>query len=289
MLPAWIPASWTVCCRWLGLAHLQIRRSWNHQRSYSHTQNHHVSHHSQHYYFRYVHSCCQQTKPFHSGVYSLPNEILRSKISPFPHLVSLSEEHIQWEHLVNNHQRPSSLPKLSHCWADQWTEFDDSKIVTTKHGYYNTLTGSRSYLATQLFTCDRMSYIYFRPALCFILMYNCGLTVRNKRICYVMLSTDTFTHTWIRIMFRGFALSHTTRTRSLIGSYSISAPAIFLWIQTATPDMPWVSRPKRLRDPFCISVPTFVKISQTVAEISRFLWFSRQRLPPSWIFKNSKF
>jgi len=30
-------------------------------------------------------------------------------------------------------------------------------------------------------------YIYFRPALCFILVYNCGLTVRSKRINYVML------------------------------------------------------------------------------------------------------
>ena len=30
------------------------------------------------------------------------------------------------------------------------------------------------------------SFIYFRHALCFIFVYNCGLTVRNKRICYVM-------------------------------------------------------------------------------------------------------
>jgi len=30
------------------------------------------------------------------------------------------------------------------------------------------------------------TFIYFRPALCFILVYNCGLTVRNKRIRYVM-------------------------------------------------------------------------------------------------------
>ena len=30
---------------------------------------------------------------------------------------------------------------------------------------------------------------------------------------------------------------------------------------------------ERLRDPFCISVLNFVKIGQTVAEISRFLWF----------------
>jgi len=33
-------------------------------------------------------------------------------------------------------------------------------------------------------------------------------------------------------------------TRSLMGSYPTKAPAIFLWIQTATPDMPWVSRPE---------------------------------------------
>ena len=29
-------------------------------------------------------------------------------------------------------------------------------------------------------------FVYLRPALCFIPVYNCGLTVRNKRICYVM-------------------------------------------------------------------------------------------------------
>ena len=31
------------------------------------------------------------------------------------------------------------------------------------------------------------TFMHFRPALCFILVYNCGLTVRNKRMCYVML------------------------------------------------------------------------------------------------------
>ena len=45
-------------------------------------------------------------------------------------------------------------------------------------------------------------------------------------------------------MFRGFTLSRTTRTRSLTGSYSTKAPAVFLWIQTATPDMPQVVRPE---------------------------------------------
>ena len=33
----------------------------------------------------------------------------------------------------------------------------------------------------------RTDFVCFRPALCFILVYNCGLTVRNKRICYVTL------------------------------------------------------------------------------------------------------
>ena len=33
-----------------------------------------------------------------------------------------------------------------------------------------------------------LTFIYFGLALCFILVYNCGLTVRNKRICYVMLT-----------------------------------------------------------------------------------------------------
>jgi len=32
-----------------------------------------------------------------------------------------------------------------------------------------------------------LTFIDFRPALCFIPVYIGGLTVRNKRICYVML------------------------------------------------------------------------------------------------------
>ena len=32
-----------------------------------------------------------------------------------------------------------------------------------------------------------VTFIYFRPALCFIFVYNCGLTARNKRVRYVML------------------------------------------------------------------------------------------------------
>ena len=42
------------------------------------------------------------------------------------------------------------------------------------------------------------------------------------------------------------------------------------------------------QNPFCVSVPNFVKIGQTVAKISQFLWFSRWRLPAAWIFKSSK-
>ena len=36
-------------------------------------------------------------------------------------------------------------------------------------------------------TAKKTNELYFRHALCFIFVYNCGLTVRNKRICYVML------------------------------------------------------------------------------------------------------
>jgi len=36
-----------------------------------------------------------------------------------------------------------------------------------------------------------LTFIYFRPALCFILVHNCGLTVRNKRICYAMICLET--------------------------------------------------------------------------------------------------
>jgi len=39
----------------------------------------------------------------------------------------------------------------------------------------------------------------------------------------------------------------------------------------------------------CISVPNFVKIGQTAAELCQFLHFSRWRPPPSWIFEISNF
>ena len=32
-----------------------------------------------------------------------------------------------------------------------------------------------------------LTFIYFSPVLCFTLVYNCSLRVRNKQICYVML------------------------------------------------------------------------------------------------------
>ena len=43
--------------------------------------------------------------------------------------------------------------------------------------------------------------LYFRPALCFILVYNCGLTVRNKRICYIMLPTVNFYHSLYTMLY----------------------------------------------------------------------------------------
>ena len=36
-------------------------------------------------------------------------------------------------------------------------------------------------------THTHTTFIYFSPVLCFTLVYNCGLTVRNKQIGYVML------------------------------------------------------------------------------------------------------
>jgi len=48
-------------------------------------------------------------------------------------------------------------------------------------------------------------------------------------------------------------------------------------------------RSRRLRDPFCIIVPNFAKIGQSVAVISRFLWFLRLRPPPSSILKIRNF
>ena len=47
--------------------------------------------------------------------------------------------------------------------------------------------------------------------------------------------------------------------------------------------------PERSRGSNCISVPNFVKIGWTAAEIWRFFDLSRWRPPPSWIFKISKF
>jgi len=45
-----------------------------------------------------------------------------------------------------------------------------------------------------------LTFIYFSPVLCFILEYNCGLTVRNKRICNVMLIVIYYVITIFRLM-----------------------------------------------------------------------------------------
>ena len=99
---------------------------------------------SQHYYFRYAHSCLQQIPPFHFGVYSLPNEILRSKISPFPHQVSVSEEHIPWKHLVNSHLSPSSGPVLSHChvYLNEWARYSRPACILRYYHISTTIVPS---------------------------------------------------------------------------------------------------------------------------------------------------
>ena len=47
--------------------------------------------------------------------YSLPNETLHSKLSPFPHQVSLSEEHIRWKNLVKSPKTIFRTSTLSLC------------------------------------------------------------------------------------------------------------------------------------------------------------------------------
>jgi len=41
--------------------------------------------------------------------------------------------------------------------------------------------------------------------------------------------------------------------------------------------------------PMCVTVPNFIKIGQTVADIRRFNSFHNVGRPPSWIFGNSNF
>ena len=85
-----------------------------------------------------------------------------------------------WPHFFGYSVRHSEQHHTKHNW-------------TTNRPHNRQLPGRISRITDCNFTV-RMLYrnkywlfIYFTPALCFILMYNCGLTVRNKRICYVML------------------------------------------------------------------------------------------------------
>ena len=55
--------------------------------------------------------------------------------------------------------------------------------ICVHHTYFDLTTP----LVVPQYVLTNLTCIYFRPTLCFILVYNCGLTVRNKRICYVMI------------------------------------------------------------------------------------------------------
>ena len=55
--------------------------------------------------------------------------------------------------------------------------------ICVHHTYFDLATP----LVVPQYVLTNLTCIYFRPTLCFILVYNCGLTVRNKRICYVMI------------------------------------------------------------------------------------------------------
>ena len=70
-----------------------------------------------------------------------------------------------------------------------------------------------------------LTFICFRPALCFILVYDCGLTVHNKRICYVVLCYVMFVSTLFLMQFR---ISELTNNRHPVNSF-VSGITMVSW------------------------------------------------------------
>ena len=62
-----------------------------------------------------------------------------------------------------------------------------------------------------------LTFIYIRPALCFIFVYNCCLTVRNKWICYVMLCYVLSVPYEVRRCDATLDCAHDQSTRGLTG------------------------------------------------------------------------
>jgi len=79
-----------------------------------------------------------------------PNHILRTFLPP-PTAQNYSLR-------PHNRQLPESISRITYC----------------------------NFTVRMLYSKYVLTFIYFRPAL-FIFVFNCGLTVRNKRICYVLL------------------------------------------------------------------------------------------------------
>ena len=72
---------------------------------------------------------------------------------------------------------PLSLPKYNQV----------SSVPQSGHPTYAIKTDKKNWPTGHGTLASLLTFVYFRTALCFILVYNCGVTVRNKRICYVML------------------------------------------------------------------------------------------------------
>ena len=101
-------------------------------------------------------------------------------------IVNLLTSVFSWYH-TNEHYK-----SFTHKMAAKTSRHKYGTKLRHCHPMYRQLPDRISRITDGNFTvrmlyCNIYWHIYFRPALCFILVYDCGLTVRNKRICYFML------------------------------------------------------------------------------------------------------
>ena len=117
--------------------------------------------------------------------------------------------------------RPDALPAAQPTASKHWTQLPAYKSFRYWLVFlaFNVLIFSNNGL---WFYCHNvvpqyvLTFICFRPALCFILVYNCGLTVHNKRICYVVLCYVMFVSTLFLMQFR---ISELTNNRHPFNSF----------------------------------------------------------------------
>ena len=121
-------------------------------------------------------------------ILTCPNHILRT------HLPPPTAQNYSLRNKPHNRQLPNCISQITDC------------NFTVRMLYQN-----------------MYSFMYFRHALCFIFVYNCGLTVHNKRICYVMLCSFHFDMTCSKPI--NFKQLIDTRTSAWIGITSSSVTA----------------------------------------------------------------